>query len=405
MKLSDLVQFLNYLDQYDLAETYIKSLDPCSNISTMIMNTDVIGKNFKDPIKQSITDVDLSLQNFTQSIRELRQGIMYQVFELEKKYFENSTTLFNTGFRKDSVQHITRRTVSMTEHAAAVLESRLKMHANWQHPGLIFRPIHLTAFHQIVALDPMYLIDTHETLLITTTQQFNDRYQRRVRNYIIDEYSDGLLLDQLPKNQFGLVAAQNYLNFKPIEVVNKIITEVFDLLRPGGAFVFTYNNCDYAGPVKLVENNFTCYTPGRLVKQTAGQVGYVLNYEYNEINGVSILELMKPGHKISLRGGQTLAVIKDNLSEVADVPIKKIKKQKPPKAVDTPVTKYYTDEEQQRIRLSAVILGIDTEENIIANYTLEKLELLVTYRLNTSDTNIEKFQRRLDKLIHKRNTQ
>jgi SAM-dependent methyltransferase len=262
--------------------------------------------------------------------------------------------------------------------------------------------VHLTALHEVVALDPMYLVDTHEALLTSTTQKFTERYQQRVRNYIIDDYAADAMLDQLPQGQFGLVAAQNFLNFKPIEIVNRIVTEVYDLLRPGGAFVFTYNNCDYAGAVRLAERSFTCYTPGRLIKQTAAAAGYVLNYEHNEINGVSIMELGKPGERASLRGGQTLAVIKDNVHTVQESVSKKTKRSTVPKVVDNRVTRYYTDEERMQLQMSAVAMGVDTQDNILKNYTTENLERLVTDRLNTRDFNHDKFQKRLDKLIHKR---
>jgi len=402
MNISDLVQFLNYLDEYDLEDIYTQSLDPANNISRMILNATVLDRAAKDPVKDSMAQVEGSLQKFSKSVRELRQKIMWQIQEQEQAYFAASTELFNTGYRNDSVDHIINRTMSLSDAAAVFFEQRLKMHTSWQHPGLIFRPVHLSAFHDIVALDPMYLVDTHEELLVSRIQQFTERYQRRVRNYIIDDYSEGALLEQLPKNQFGLVAAQNFFNFKPIEIVVKIVTEVYDLLKPGGAFVFTYNNCDLAGAVKLAERSFTCYTPGRLVKQAAAAAGYQINFEHNEINGVSILELARPGERESLRGGQTLAVIKDNIHAVEEPVSKKAKKAKAPKAVDTAPTRYYTDEERIKLQMSAVALGIDTEDRICNDYTMEILEQFVTDRLNTRDFNQAKFQKRLDKLIEKR---
>jgi SAM-dependent methyltransferase len=402
MNISDLVQFLNYLDQYDLADVYARSLDPANNISRMILNATVLDRDAKDPVKHSMAQVDESLQNFSKSVRELRQKIMWQIQQQEPAYFAASTELFNTGYRNDSVNHIINRTMSLSDAAAAFFEQRLKMHTSWQHSGLIFRPVHLTAFHEIVALDPMYLVDTHEELLTSRTQQFTERYQRRVRNYIIDDYSEDALLDQLPRNQFGLVAAQNFFNFKPIEIVIQIITEVYDLLKPGGAFVFTYNNCDLAGAVKLAERSFTCYTPGRLIKQAAAAAGYQMNFEHNEINGVSILELARPGERDSLRGGQTLAVIKDSLTTEEQPVFKKTKQSKAPKHIDNAPTRYYTDEERIKLQMSAVALGIDTEDRILNDYTMENLEQFVKDRLNTRDFNQEKFQKRLDKLIEKR---
>ena len=402
MKLSDLVQFLNYLDQHDLSDAVVRSRAPVNSIANMIMSADMLDSGVKSPVQHSMLHVDQALQNFSNTVQDLRLNIMRQIQQQEQEYFVNSTQLFDTGYRNDSVDHIINRTMSLSDEAAAVFEQRLKLYTTWQHPGLIFRPVHLTALHEVVALDPMYLVDTHEALLTSTTQKFTERYQQRVRNYIIDDYAADAMLNQLPQGQFGLVAAQNFLNFKPMEIVNRIVTEVYDLLKPGGAFVFTYNNCDYAGAVRLAERSFTCYTPGRLVKQTAAAACYVLNYEHNEINGVSIMELGKPGERASLRGGQTLAVIKDNVHTVQESVSKKTKRSTVPKVVDNRVTRYYTDEERMQLQMSAVAMGVDTQDNILKNYTTENLERLVTDRLNTRDFNHDKFQKRLDKLIHKR---
>jgi SAM-dependent methyltransferase len=303
--------------------------------------------------------------------------------------------------KNDSAKLIENRIISLGPTASSVFDQRLKIHTNWQHPGLIFRPMHLSAFDDLVALDPMYLVDTQQTLLTAISDKFTENYQRRVRNYIIDEYSKKIILADLPKNQFGLVTAQNYFVFNPVECINQMVNEVYDLLKPGGAFVFTYNNCDYSGPVKLAENHFACYTPGRLIKQNAAKTGYVLSFEFNQLNGPSILEISKPGQRTSLRGGQTLAVIKDNIQQDNNLP-KPNKKSKTPKPIDNNTTKLYTQDEKQQLQLAAIVLEIDTEQNIFANYTAEKLDQLVTNRLNTRDFNHDKFQKRLDKLIQKR---
>lgn len=402
MKLSDLVQFLNYLDQHDLPAALTESLDPVNSIASMITNADVLTSDNKKSVQHSIATVDQALQNFSNTVHDVRLTIMRQIQQQEQEYFANSAALFDTGYRNDSVDHIINRTVSLSDEAAAVFAQRLKLYTTWQHPGLIFRPVHLTAMHEVVALDPMYLVDTHQELLTSTTQRFTERYQQRVRNYVIDDYAKGAMLAQLPQGQFGLVTAQGFLNFKPIDVINRIVTEVYHLLRPGGAFVFTYNNCDYSGAVRLAERSFTCYTPGRLIKQAAVSAGFELNYEHNEINGVGILELGRPGTKQSLRGGQTLAMIKDSDDTVPAAVIGPKKQSTVSKPVDTESTRYYTDEECVQLQMSAVALGIDTQDNILKNYTTENLERFVTDRLNTRGFNHEKFQKRLDKLIHKR---
>jgi hypothetical protein len=292
----------------------------------------------------------------------------------------------------------------MSETSAKIFEQRLKIYSDWQSAGLIFRPAHLDSLSQLVSLDPVYYVDTDPELLAHSIENFHEDYRRRIRTYIVNEYSDQAYFSQLPKESFGMVAAQTFLNFKPLEIINKIISEVFDLLKPGGAFVFTYNNCDFYGAVDLVERSFACYTPGRLIKEHAVKIGYNITFDYTEPNVISFLELAKPGVRTSIRGGQTLALIKDNTIELNPIQFVKSgsdKKQKTPKTVDFTDTNYYNDEYVQKIQLSALIIGIDTEQKL-ANYSIEKLEQLIKPRLNTRGFDHDKFQKRLDKLINKR---
>jgi len=404
MKLSDLVAFLNYLDQHDLNNYHARSLVLFDQVAKSIIDSEFLDAETKQPVVDHINLVDQSLQSFQKSVIELKQKIAHKIVSMESSYFVNSSRLFAQEMRKEPAGYIGGRRASISPTAAAVFEQRLKIYTNWQDPGLIFRPLHLDCLENLVSLDPLYLVDTHQELLTAATSSFQEDYRRRVRPYVIDEYSEFGMLDLLPKNQFGLITAQGFFHFKPIEVVNKFITEVFELLKPGGAFVFTYNNCDYAGAVALAENHFACYTPGRLIKQHAASLGYVVNFEHNEINSGGVLELIKPGSRPSIRGGQTLAVIMDAVEVDVTQFDKKSKKTKTPKTLDSSVTKYYTDDERERIQLSAVVAGIDTKDNVANNYTIEKLEQLVEQRLNTRDFDMVKFQKRLDKLINKGNT-
>lgn len=402
MKLSDLVQFLNYLDQYDLTETHTNSLAPIDAIASMIQKSDCLDQFSKDPVMQSLDQVDTAVQNFSNTVQSLKNNIMQQINDLEKPLFAASTHQFNTATNDEGFKYICGRKTVLVGVAQDCFEQRLKIHSSWQHPGLVFRPIHLSAFREIVSLDPMYLVDTNEALLSLVTEELTDRYKKRIRNYVMKQHSTGRILERLPNHQFGLIAAQDFLNYKPIEFINKLIGEIFYLLKPGGAFVFTYNDCDYSGAVKLAEQGFACYTPGRLIKQHAIKLGFDINYEFNAINGTGILELGKPGQKTSLRGGQTLAVIKEINHEPSDTSATPNRSIKSPKLIDKSTTKHYTEDEKQHLQMSAIIMGIDTEDNIIANYAAEKLDELVTNRLNSRDFNYDKFQKRLEKFKQKR---
>lgn len=403
MKLSQLVHFLNNLDQHDLEKCYVNSVNPMGDVANTVINSDIIGASLKDPITTKMQSVDSAVKSFASSIHQLKQQILVSIENLEGEYFRNSRELFE-GMIHDSAEYILKRKIAMPKPAADVFEQRLKLYTDWQTPGLIFRPAHLDALNDLVSLDPIYFVDTHSELITPILKNFHDDYRRRVRSYIINDACESNFLCRLPQNQFGLVAAQTFLNFKPLEYINTIMAEVFDLLKPGGAFVFTFNNCDYYGSVELAERNFACYTPGRLIKEHAKQVGYNISFEYNEPNVISFLEVVKPGKRTSIRGGQTLALIKDNTVELDTVNFVKSgssKKSKSPKVVDTGSNTSYNDEHILKLQLSALIMGIDTEKNLV-NYSIENLEQLVNKRLNNRNFDRVKFQKRLDKLIQQR---
>jgi hypothetical protein len=71
----------------------------------------------------------------------------------------------------------------------------------------------------------------------------------------------------------------------------------------------TFNDCDRVAAVELVENYYSCYTPGYLVRELASSIGYEIAFEWHDNHAVTWLEIRRPGQLSSLKGGQTLAKI------------------------------------------------------------------------------------------------
>ena len=117
------------------------------------------------------------------------------------------------------------------------------------------------------------------------------------------------ILGSLPNDQFGLIFAYNYFNFKPMELIRRYLTEAYQKLRSGGTLIMTYNNCDRAHGVALVEQKFMCYTPGSEIVKIAESAGFDVTYQHTGLADLSWIELQRPGEIVSLRGGQTLARI------------------------------------------------------------------------------------------------
>ena len=174
---------------------------------------------------------------------------------------------------------------------------------------MMLRPGLETFVEEMVPMDPLYLVDTHQELLNPSIQKFTVEYQRRLRPYVIDDRQPGEIMNKLPNNQFGFVFAFNFFNFRPLELIQRYLTELHSKLRPGGTLIMTYNNCDRAQGVGLSERHFMCYTPRRMIVQHAESVGFELERGYDAPGDLSWLELRKPGEITSMRGGQTLAKI------------------------------------------------------------------------------------------------
>jgi SAM-dependent methyltransferase len=174
---------------------------------------------------------------------------------------------------------------------------------------MIIRPGRDTFIEDLVPMDPLYLVDHHQDLIQPSVSKFTPEYQRRLREYVITDRTDQPIMAALPQGQFGLVFAYNYFNWKPIEMIEKFLTEIYQKLRPGGALIFTYNECDNWYGVGAVENAWMCYTPGSRIQTIARNLGYKIIKQYTGDGNIAWFEMRRPGEVRSLRGGQVLAKV------------------------------------------------------------------------------------------------
>ena len=204
-----------------------------------------------------------------------------------------------------------------------------------------------------MALDPLYLVDTHPDLLDPIRELFTLEYQRRLRYYVVNENTSEDIFWNLPRAQFGLVYAFQYFETKPWEVLQRYLNEIFVLLRPGGVFFFSYNDCDQWRSVGSTEHYVGSYTPGRLVHKHIQELGYeIINQYYDQAN-ISWLEIRKPGEPDSIRGAQALA--RPLIKTVDPVVLE-------PKVIDKPAEELYNDLDLDMLIDLAKVLGVNISE-------------------------------------------
>ena len=301
-KLSELVNFKTQLDLMStnaLRDTNNLELDKITHLFSL--------ENYNNLLDQRKLDIQKSFDAFELELEKLKNIVKQEISVLEKPEFQKSYILYEGEFG-NSAEYI----LNLRKHKIPnpeLFQARLSRYIDWQHSAMIIRPGIENFIDSMVALDPLYLVDLSHDYLAPALSKFNSQYQNRLRTYTVKEDLDQEILGQIPNDQFALCFAYNYFNFRPFEILKKYLDEIYQKLTPGGVLVMTFNDCDRASAVQLVENFYCCYTPGYLIRELAVSMGYEIEYSWNDPGPTTWLELKKPGRITSLKGGQTLAKV------------------------------------------------------------------------------------------------
>jgi SAM-dependent methyltransferase len=201
--------------------------------------------------------------------------------------------------------------IEFDEGVKSQLTARVTQFSDWHYPGLIMGCKSIDWINCLVSTDPLYLTNYDTYNINSIIQQYSDIYQRRLRIYNIlnNDYSE------LPQGQFGLILGWEYFNYLNLKEIEKNIIEAFKLLRPGGVFIFSYNNCDLISGAETAENSVMSYCSARKIQQLAEIHGFEIlalsdipigdeTYKF-----ISWAELRKPGELKTIKLHQVLGVI------------------------------------------------------------------------------------------------
>jgi SAM-dependent methyltransferase len=309
MKLSNLINYRCELEAMSVANTARQSNIEIEKITHLVGNQNIQVAEFNQQLCKRQLDIQQAFDNFEKDLDSLKLELKKIIEVAEKPWFAESYRLYEEEMIHETTKYILDRRAEIDSDTEKFYRTRIVRYNDWKHPAMILRPGMEPYIHELLASDPLYLVDEHYDLLRPAIEQFNEQYQTRLRPYTINERNSEKILEKLPDNQFGLVFAYNFFNFRPFEVIKKYFTEIYEKLRPGGFLVITFNDCDRPKGVMLVEQHFCCYTPGYLVRELAQTIGYEIAFSWTDQGPSTWLELRKPGQFESLRGGQALAKV------------------------------------------------------------------------------------------------
>ena len=309
MKLSEIVARLNLLDSLDVASECATATAKLNHITHVVTEGSDQYNSTAQDIAKTYNEIHNGIAKFSAQVESLKEELRSEIVQREQQHLIDSLHVYREEMIHDTVDVILNRRMRIDNDDDLMLRTHLKNLTDWRLPGMILRPGLENYIEDMVPMDPLYVVDHDPELMRPAVSKFTPEYQRRLRKYVIDDRADGPVLDQLPDNQFGAIFAYHYFNHKPIEIICKFLTEFYQKLRPGGSVIMTYNNCDLAHGVIRAESAWMLYTPKRLIKKHAAELGFELITAHDGAGDVSWLELRKPGDIVSLRGGQTLAKI------------------------------------------------------------------------------------------------
>jgi SAM-dependent methyltransferase len=317
MKLSELIAYRNLLLKPNIQDIVYQSEREFDSIVHTVKTSPIQIRSHTQTLEEDLVNTRDIHNQFKSTLNEIIIGLNLEIETEEKSYYENSLAEYNkiTHNRYNHIvysEDILKRIIQITPDARLMITNRIKSYIDWKNAGMIIRPGREDFIKHLVECDPLYIVDHDEELLKDSVADFNEEYQARIRHFYITDVSthpNNSLIETIPNGQFGFCLAYNFFNFVAMEPFEQYLKEIFSKLKPGGILALTFNDCDYAHSVGLVEKNYSFYTPGKRVLAAAKSIGYKQMFSWTDGGDFTWLELRKPGALESLKGGQTLAKI------------------------------------------------------------------------------------------------
>jgi hypothetical protein len=319
MNLSELIFLNNRLENLTLTDVWA---DVQNRFDYVMHQSDVpqggTEIDFRDNLHTLNYDFETNFNNLENELIRYKKHIRELITKEGIRWFQTSGARYKKQLESryaqnpEAVDSPNNLPVILDEETTSLIKARLGLYLDWRYPAMNIHPMNEPWINDMVANDPLYLVDESPYLIQPSIAYFNDLYKSRLRLYYIEENFDynKPILEKLPNGQFGFCFVYNYLNYRPFELIKKYLSELYDKLKPGGVAIITFNDCDRHQAIQYVEQGISCYTPGSLVKGWAKYIGFEQIYEFQQDAAANVwLELRKPGQLTSVRGGQTLAKI------------------------------------------------------------------------------------------------
>ena len=317
--LSQVIRMKEMIENLDLAPAR-QSIEELNGSYAIEVYQDLDASKLAKKFTSMLSQLEKDTDNIVEYREELLAKLDARIDQYSSRYFAESYAIYErhmemyhyssphlTDVERDR-QELHRKMYDATRDT---IMGRIGLYADWHHPGLEIGPGDCVWTPHLVAFQPLYIADINHDFLNSTKEKFNEQYQNRLMDYLIKNND----LGDLPQNQFGFIFSWNVFDYFPIDIVKNYLQQIYHLLKPGGVFMFSYNNCDRSRNVEFVEQGHMCYTPGTLLKELIASLDFELEAAYDLDASISWLEIRRPGTLTSSRVRPPFGTI-ENVSDL-----------------------------------------------------------------------------------------
>jgi hypothetical protein len=191
------------------------------------------------------------------------------------------------------------------------ISNEVGYYSDWHYAGCELNPSNGILTESMLACDPLYLYTGN----ITDTDSIRSKFNSFFADKRLMIYDD---LDKLPQGQLGLATSINCYEFWPIDPIKDEMRKVYNILRPGGYFIFTYNDCEKIASLELCAGNagYRAYNTRTLMASMVEMLGFDIVKEQSFREANSWMVVKKPGELISQKLSAPLVTIETPLKSV-----------------------------------------------------------------------------------------
>jgi SAM-dependent methyltransferase len=282
------------------------------SIDNLRLNLGLVNQNAGSSYSPQIDDIIKEYRDLRNAISAPSERVQNIIDSINQEINTKASPFFLDNYEQELIYEVPEnirkiRVMYIPDNIKTEIESRISLRANWKYPALEIGCRDGEWTNTLVAGDPLYLTDVHQEFLDSAVKGYPSEYQRRVRPYLIKNEDYRIL----PQKQFGFVFSWNYFNYRTLDSIKLALKQVYNLLRPGGVFMFSYNNGDLPAGAAYAESYFMSYVPKSLLIPACQQAGFEVVVTRDFEPAVSWVELQKPGDLQTVKGHQALGIIKE----------------------------------------------------------------------------------------------